>query len=74
MRGQTVFSYALVAFAATVLAAPTAVDVNVDVIEEREAYQVPGLEFAAKIGTVEKERDFLERRQAYVFCPALTIQ
>ena len=60
MRGQTVFSYALVAFAATALAHPTAVDS----IEERDAYQIPGLAFAAKVGTVDKERDFLERRQA----------
>lgn len=56
MRGQTFFSYALVAYAASVVAAP------LDVIEERNPYQVPGLALAVKIGTVNSGK-FFERRQ-----------
>ena len=56
MRGQTFLSYVLVAFVATSAALP------VDVIEERDPYQVQGLELAAKIGTI-KTGDAFQRRQ-----------
>ena len=57
MRGQTFFSYALVALATTAYAAPLAIRTE-DRLEEREAYAFPG-----KVGTVNVGKEYVQRRQ-----------
>ena len=57
MRGQTVLSYALVAFATTAYAAPLALR-NENRLEGREAYA-----FSGKVGTVKVGKEYVQRRK-----------
>jgi hypothetical protein len=57
MRGATVFSYALVAFATTVYAAPLIVR-DGDLLEARDAYNLPG-RFVSKVGVVTPGQGFV---------------
>ncbi len=64
MRGQTYFSYALVAFASSAYAAPTRLVVRMDdALEARDLYVLPGAHSAAKVGTVAAGKSFVQRRQ-----------
>jgi hypothetical protein len=58
MRGHALFSYALVAIASTVIAAP--LDRKVVGLEKREPYYPAGL---AKVGTVNTGTEFYHRRE-----------
>lgn len=55
MRGQTIFSYALVAFATTAYAAP--LKARTDDLLEREPY-------VGNVGVVNVAEEYIERRQA----------
>jgi hypothetical protein len=61
MRGQTFLSYALVAIASTVVAAP--LDNKPAALEKRGPYYPGGL---AKVGTVNTGTEFYHRRQEEV--------
>jgi hypothetical protein len=61
MRGQTFFSYALVAFATTAYAAPLAV--QADDLEARTPHVVDGKAFVGKVVTVNVGKVFVHRRQ-----------
>jgi hypothetical protein len=62
MRGQTFFSYALVAFATTAYASPLVV--RIDEVEARTPYVVDGKAF--KVGTVDFGMEVVERRKYVV--------
>ncbi|EKD17483.1 hypothetical protein MBM_04344 [Drepanopeziza brunnea f. sp. 'multigermtubi' MB_m1] len=66
MRGATFFSYALVALTVGVTATPADVD------EKREAFDIPGLALAAKIGTVNDGKMF-EARDGAATDPILAL-
>ncbi len=64
MRGQTIFSYALVAFATATYAAPLVE--RAEEVEVRSPYVVDGKAFAGKVGTVDVGKEFVERREYIV--------
>jgi hypothetical protein len=63
MRGQTIFSYALVAFATTSYAAPLQVRVD-DLVERTPELDVRS--FSGKVGVVDIGKDYVKRRQGAV--------
>jgi hypothetical protein len=64
MRGQTIFSYALVAFATTAYAAPLVE--RTEEIEVRSPYVVDGKAFTGKEGVVDIGKAFVEHRKYIV--------
>jgi hypothetical protein len=64
MRGQTIFSYALVAFATTAHAAPLVE--RTDEIEVRSLYVVDGKAFAGKVRAVDVGKEFVEHQEYVV--------
>lgn len=60
MRGQTIFSYALVAFATNSYASPLNVRTD-DLLERTPELDVRG--FAGKVGVVNIGQGYVERRQ-----------
>ena len=67
MRGQTFFSYALVAFAITAYAVPVSLEPletrTDDLLEAREPYVIPETGITSNIGAVDIGKEYIERRQ-----------
>ncbi len=64
MRGQTIFSYALVAFATTAYAAPLVE--RTEKVEVRSPYVVDAKAFSEKGDIVDIGKEFVERRKYIV--------